>query len=137
MGIPLDCPFRKFDEIYEEIQNKVDYIIVDFHGEATSEKVAFGYYVDGKANIVYGTHTHVPTADEKFLPKGTAYITDVGMTGPLHSVIGLDVRQSLTKFLTGITKKYDIPKGEAIFNAIFVNLNPVQTEIKRIQIKTA
>ncbi len=136
MGIPLDCPFRKFDEIYEEIKDKVDYIIVDFHAEATSEKVAFGYYVDGRASIVYGTHSHIPTADGRVLPKGTAYITDVGMTGPLHSVIGIDIRQSLTKFLTGIPKKYDIPKGDTIFNAVLFNLDAIQTEIKRIQIKT-
>jgi metallophosphoesterase (TIGR00282 family) len=136
MGIPLDCPFRKFDEIYEEIKDKVDYIIVDFHAEATSEKTAFGYYVDGRASIVYGTHSHVPTADERFLPKGTAYITDVGMTGPLHSVIGIDIKQSLTKFLTGIPKKYNIPKGDTIFNAILFDLDAIQSEIIRIQIKT-
>jgi len=137
MGIPLDCPFRKFDDIYSEIENKVDYIIVDFHAEATSEKTALGYYLDGRANIVFGTHSHVPTADERFLPKGTAYVTDVGMTGPLHSVIGIDIKQSIEKFLTGIPKKYEIPKGEAIFNAIFVDLNNDQSEIERIQIKTA
>ena len=89
MGIPLDCPFRKFDEIYEKISKIADFIIVDFHAEATSEKNAFGFYVDGRADIVFGTHSHVATADEMLLPKGTAYITDVGLTGPKYSVIGM------------------------------------------------
>ena len=134
-GILLDCPFRKFDEIYEEIKNKIDYIIVDFHGDATSEKYTFGYYVDGRANIVFGTHTHVPTADERILPKGTFYITDVGMTGAYNSVIGIDINDAIKKFLTSMPIKYNISKGEAIFNGLFINTDKNQTEIKRIQIK--
>jgi metallophosphoesterase (TIGR00282 family) len=135
IDIPMYCPYRKFDEIYDEIKDKVDYIIVDFHAEATSEKNALGYYLDGRANLVYGTHSHVPTADARVLPKGTAYVTDIGMTGPLNSVIGIDIRQSLAKFLTGISKKYDIPKGDAIFNAMYFNLDNLQDEIERIQIE--
>jgi len=83
IDIPLDCPFRKFDEIYDEIKDKVDYIIVDFHAEATSEKNALGYYLDGRANLVYGTHSHVPTADARVLPKGTAYVTDIWDDGTI------------------------------------------------------
>ena len=135
MGIPLDCPFRKFDEIYEEIKDKVDYIIVDFHGEATSEKNAFGYYVDGRATIVYGTHTHVPTADERLLPNNTVYITDIGLTGAYQSVIGIEPKGSINRFLTGLPQKYEVAKGEKIFNALFVEIEDFQKEIKRIQIK--
>ncbi|RMA93194.1 TIGR00282 family metallophosphoesterase [Hydrogenothermus marinus] len=131
MGIPLDCPFRKFDEIYEEIKDKVDYIIVDFHGEATSEKNAFGYYVDGKADIVFGTHSHVATADEKMLPNGTIYITDIGMTGAYHSVIGMKIKEPIEKFLTGINQKYEVSKDGFLFQALFVDLE--KKEFKRIK----
>lgn len=122
MGIPLDCPFRKFDEIYEEIKEKVDYIIVDFHAEATSEKNAFGYYVDGRADIVFGTHSHVATADEKLLKKGTVYITDVGMTGAYHSVIGMEINKPITKFLTGLSQKFDVSKEGLLFQGLIVNI---------------
>ncbi|NPA52422.1 MAG: TIGR00282 family metallophosphoesterase [Aquificae bacterium] len=132
MGIPLDCPFRKFDEIYNQIKDKVDYIIVDFHAEATSEKTAFGYYVDGRASIVFGTHSHVQTADEIFLPKGTAYITDIGLTGALHSVIGMKIEEPIEKFLTGLPKKYEVATGELLFQAFFVDLQ--KKEIKRLRL---
>lgn len=135
MGLPLDCPFRKFDEIYEEIKDKADYIIVDFHGEATSEKNAFGYYVDGRATVVFGTHTHVQTADEKILPKNTVYITDVGLTGAYHSVIGVSIDEPIKGFLTGLPQKFEIAKGEKIFNAFFVEIEDFQIEMERIQIK--
>ncbi len=135
MGLPLDCPFRKFDEIYEDIKDKADYIIVDFHGEATSEKNAFGYYVDGRASIVFGTHTHVPTADERILPNRTVYITDIGLTGAYQSVIGIEPKGSIKGFLTGLPQRYNVAKGEKIFNALFVEIENFQIEIKRIQIK--
>ena len=85
-------------KIIEKIQNQVDIIIVDFHAEATAEKIALGYYLDGKATAIFGTHTHVQTADEKILPNGTAYITDIGMTGPKKSVIGMDIKASIKRF---------------------------------------
>ncbi len=134
MGIPLDCPFRKFDEIYEKISESVDFIIVDFHAEATSEKNAFGFYVDGRADIVFGTHSHVATADEMLLPKGTAYITDVGLTGPKYSVIGMKIEDPLKKFLTGVPVKYEVAKGPMLFQAILVEKNKNETFIKRIKI---
>ncbi len=134
MGIPLDCPFRKFDEIYEKIHEAVDYIIVDFHGEATSEKAAFGFYVDGRADIVFGTHSHVATADEIILPKGTAYITDVGLTGPKYSVIGMKIEEPIKKFLTGMPVKYEVAKGELLFQALLVEKNEKETKIKRIKL---
>lgn len=133
MGMVLDCPFRKFDEIYEIVKDKADYIIVDFHAEATSEKQAFGYYVDSRADIVFGTHTHVPTADERFLPGGTAFISDVGMTGALDSVIGVRKDEIIKKFISGIPQKYEPAEGQFIFNALYVNLK--DRNLKRIQIK--
>ena len=135
MGLPLDCPFRKFDEIYEEIKDKVDYIIVDFHGEATSEKNAFGYYVDGRATVVYGTHTHVQTADERILPKNTVYITDIGLTGAYHSVIGVKIDEPINGFLSGLPQKFEVAKGDKVFNSLFVEIKDFQIEIERIQIK--
>ncbi|WP_456382888.1 TIGR00282 family metallophosphoesterase [Persephonella sp.] len=135
MGIPLDCPFRKFDEIYEEIKGSVDYIIVDFHAEATSEKAAFGFYVDGRADIVFGTHSHVATADEIILPEGTVYITDVGLTGPKYSVIGMNPEEPIRKFLTGMPVKYEVAKGELLFQALFVEKTDEKTDIKRIKLQ--
>ena len=135
MGVPLDCPFRKFDEIYEKIKDEVDYIIVDFHAEATSEKTAFGYYVDGRADIVFGTHSHVATADEMILPKGTAYITDVGLTGPKYSVIGMKIEEPIQKFITGMPVKYDVAKGPLLFQALFVKKTEEKTEIIRLKLE--
>lgn len=122
MGGALDCPFRKFDEIYKSLKGYVDYFIVDFHGEASLEKQAFGYYVDGRSDIVFGTHTHVQTSDERFLPKGTAFITDVGMTGAIDSVIGVRKDEVIQKFMTGIPVKYEPAEGRFVFNALFVDL---------------
>ncbi len=133
MGIPLDCPFRKFDEIYEEIKDKVDYIVVDFHAEATSEKNAFGYYVDGRAHVVYGTHSHVATADEKILPKGTVYLSDIGMTGAYHSIIGMKIEQPLQKFLKGYSDRYEVSKDGLLFQAFFVDLSGDKPKFERIK----
>jgi len=133
MGIPLDCPFRKFDEIYEQVKD-CDYIIVDFHAEATSEKTAFGYYVDGRATVVFGTHSHVATADEKLLPKGTVYLSDVGMTGAYHSVIGMKIDQPIQKFLTGLSKKYDVAKDGLLFQAFFVDLTEEKPQFERVKL---
>lgn len=120
---PLDCPFRKFDEIYETVSKKSDIIIVDFHAEATSEKKAFGWYVDGRASCVYGTHTHVQTSDETILPKGTGYITDIGMTGSFDSVIGIEKEDSIMKFITQAKVKYRVAKGDPGINGIIVIIN--------------
>ena len=106
-----DNPFTKVDEIIKKINNIVDIIIVDFHAEATAEKIAMGYYLDGRVNAIYGTHTHVQTADETILPKGTAYITDIGMTGPIHSVIGMDIEVSFKRFTTSFPERYKQAEG--------------------------
>ncbi|ACM60090.1 hypothetical protein B0S90_1280 [Caldicellulosiruptor bescii] len=112
----LDCPFRKIDEILKKIECPI--IIVDFHAEATSEKIALGFYVDGRVSCLYGTHTHVQTADEKILPNGTAYITDIGMTGPYDSVLGVDKDIVIQKFTTLLPVRFEVAKGKAQFNGI-------------------
>jgi hypothetical protein len=120
----IDCPFRKFDEIYERVRNDASIIIVDFHAEATSEKRAMGWYVDGRASALFGTHTHVQTADEQILPKGTAYITDIGMTGPLHSVIGVKKELAIEKFLTAMPRRFEVASGPSVFCAVLLELDP-------------
>ncbi len=110
MNVLSENPFIKINEILEEINKKADIIIVDFHAEATAEKIAMGYYLDGRVNIVFGTHTHVQTADEQILEKGTAYITDIGMTGPKKSVIGMDVNVSIKRFETTLPEKYKLAR---------------------------
>ncbi len=119
----MDCPFRVGKESIEKLLSETKIIIIDFHAEATSEKIAFGHYMDGKASAVIGTHTHVQTADEKILPNGTAYITDVGMTGPSDSVIGIEKEQIIQKFLTNMPARFETAKGEGIFSAVVVEVN--------------
>ncbi|PIQ81916.1 MAG: TIGR00282 family metallophosphoesterase [Candidatus Omnitrophica bacterium CG11_big_fil_rev_8_21_14_0_20_64_10] len=112
MGVDaLDDPFRKADQLIEELKQKTKVILVDFHAEATSEKIVMGWYLDGRVSAVVGTHTHVQTADERILPKGTAYLTDLGMTGPHDSVIGREIKPVLEKFLTGMPNKFDVAEG--------------------------
>ncbi|MEG0310240.1 MAG: TIGR00282 family metallophosphoesterase [Eubacterium sp.] len=106
----LDSPFLLFDRIYPEIEGKYDLLIIDFHAEATSEKIAFGYYLDGKASVVVGTHTHVQTADNRLLPKGTAYITDLVMTGPLNGVLGVEKEIIINNMLTKRPERFIIEK---------------------------
>ena len=98
-------------------------IIVDFHAEATSEKVAMGFYLDGKVSVVAGTHTHVQTSDERILPKGTAYITDLGMTGPYNSVLGIDIDLVVKKFLTQMPTRFAVAKGPVKLNSIIVDID--------------
>ena len=120
---PLDCPFRKFDSIYEKVKDESDAIIVDFHAEATSKKIAMGHYLDGRVAAVFGTHTHVQTSDAVILPKGTAYITDLGMTGPAVSVIGREIAPVLKKFTTGIPAKFDIAAGPSVLEGAILELD--------------
>lgn len=114
---PADSPFTMVDEIIENIKRKTDIIVVDFHAEATSEKIAMGYYLDGKVSCVFGTHTHVQTADEKILKNGTGYITDLGMCGPIHSVLGINKNAVVGKFLDNMPVKFEVANGEAMFSA--------------------
>ncbi len=120
-----DCPFRKLDQILKLIKpKKNDIILIDFHAEATSEKVAFGWYVDGRVSAVLGTHTHIPTADEKILPQGTGYLTDVGMVGGTDTVIGVKKEIIIDKFLTQTGLAHEFPEtGEAVINAVVLEID--------------
>jgi metallophosphoesterase (TIGR00282 family) len=126
-----DDPFRKADELLQQISSKV--IIVDLHAEATSEKIAMGWYLDGRVTAVLGTHTHVPTADSRVLPKGTAYQTDVGMSGPYDSVIGVEKDQILQRFLTGLPSRFDAAKGDPRFCGVLIECDPVTGRALSIQ----
>ena len=134
-----DCPFKKVDDLIKEAKKRTNIIFVDFHAEATSEKVAMGYFLDGRASAVVGTHTHVPTADERVLTKGTAYITDVGMTGPLDGVIGVERENVINKFMTGLPIRFNaLEQGAAQLNAVLIDINEKTgkaTSIQRINLK--
>ncbi len=119
----VDCPFRAMDQLLVEFEHKPVPIIVDFHAEATSEKVAMGRYLDGRVSAVLGTHTHVGTADAHLLPGGTAYVTDIGMVGPIDSVIGDDPDSVIKRFLTQIPSRLSVGKGEVSFDAILVEVD--------------
>lgn len=119
----FDCPFRAIDQLLEEVANKPSAIIVDFHAEATSEKVALGRYLDGRVSAVLGTHTHVGTIDARLLPKGTAFISDVGMTGPIDSVIGDDTDAVIRRFLTQLPHRLSVGKGSVILNSVLVEVD--------------
>ncbi|MBU7005247.1 TIGR00282 family metallophosphoesterase [Phosphitispora fastidiosa] len=119
----LDCPFRTVEQILNEINDLTNIIIVDFHAEATSEKIALGWYLDGKVTAVAGTHTHVQTADERILPGGTAYITDLGMTGPLNSIIGVKIDIALKKFITQMPVRFESADGPFQFNAVVIEVD--------------
>ena len=136
MNVLSDNPFLIAKDIVEKIESQVDIIIVDFHGEATAEKIAFAYYMDGKITAMFGTHTHVQTADERIFPKGTGYITDIGMTGPIESVIGMSIEASVKRFETSLPEKYKIAEGKTMLNGVIFqiddNTNKV-INIKRVQ----
>jgi len=119
----VDCPFRAIDQLLTEVKSKPPVIIVDFHAEATSEKVAMGRYLDGRVSAVLGTHTHVGTSDSQLLPQGTAYVTDVGMTGPVDSVIGMETEVVIQRFLTGIPHRMSVARGKTMFNAVLLRVD--------------
>ena len=138
INILSENPFIIANKIVEKIKDKVDIIIIDFHAEATAEKIAMGRYLDGKITALFGTHTHVQTADEQIFPEGTAYITDIGMTGPKNSVIGMDIKASIKRFETTLPEKYKLAEGDCIFNAVIFDIDDETnkvTDIKRINIK--
>ncbi|MBE3553545.1 MAG: TIGR00282 family metallophosphoesterase [Thermicanus sp.] len=135
---PTDCPFRKADEWLEEAKEHTPILLVDFHAEATAEKVAMGWYLDGRVSAVLGTHTHIQTADERILPKGTAYLTDVGMVGPSDGILGMAKEGIITRFLTQLPTRFEVeesPRRE--LGAVLVEISPKTgeaTDIKRIRI---
>ncbi len=119
----IDCPFKAMDMILKNVSEKTKNIIVDFHADATAEKIAMGWYLDGKVSALIGTHTHVPTADASILPKGTAYITDVGMTGPYDSVVGMNKEIGIKRFLLQVPHKYEVATGDVRLCGVNVNIN--------------
>jgi len=119
----LDCPFQVARREVARLKTETRAIIVDMHAEATSEKMAMGHFLDGEVAAVVGTHTHVQTADEQILPKGTAYITDIGMTGPIHSVIGIKKEIAIEKFLTGMPRRFEVASGPAVLSAVLLELD--------------
>jgi len=119
----FDCPFRAMDQLLAELERKPPVIIIDFHAEATSEKMAMGRYLDGRVSAVLGTHTHVGTIDTQLLPQGTAYVTDIGMTGPIDSVIGDDTEAVLQRFLTIIPHRLSVGQGKVMLNAVLVRVD--------------
>ena len=132
----FDCPFRAMDKLLAEFKDKTNVIIVDFHAEATSEKVAMGWYLDGRVSAVLGTHTHVGTIDARILPRGTAYVTDIGMVGPMDSIIGDDANSVINRFLSQIPGRLSVGKGIVDFNAILIEVNEdtgKAVDIKRIR----
>ena len=132
----LDCPFQKAIEVVNQRKSECTHIIVDFHAEATSEKMALARYLDGKVSALIGTHTHVQTADEHILPNGTGYLTDVGMTGPYNSILGVDSDAVINKFITQLPERFEVADGGAQFNGVFIDLeidSGLCKNIERIQ----
>lgn len=123
MGQTLDCPFRAIDEALDDLRD-CHVILVDLHAEATSEKVGMGYYLDGRVSGVVGTHTHIPTSDTRVLPRGTAYVTDLGMCGALHSVLGMEIEPVLQRFLTQRPNRWNpVDRGPAVFNSVIIDID--------------
>lgn len=132
----LDCPFRVSKQIIDEIRKVTNIIIVDFHAEVTSEKLALGWYLDGQVSALCGTHTHVQTADERLLSNGTAYITDLGMTGPRDSVLGVETEIIINKFLTQLPSRFEVAKGLYQFNGVVIDIDEetgLAKDIQRVQ----
>lgn len=130
---PLDCPFRTADALVESIRKKTPIILLDFHGEASSEKMAMGWHLDGCVSAIVGTHTHVQTADERILPKGTAFISDVGMTGAYDGVIGIDRESVLRKFLTQLPVRFEVQQGRWQLNAVTIDIDTGTGKAKQIR----
>lgn len=131
---PLDCPFEKAEELVEIAKKRTKFVFVDFHAEATSEKLAMGWHLDGKVSAVAGTHTHVQTNDERILPQGTAYVTDVGMVGPQDGILGMERTAVLRKFKTQLPVRFVVDEGKWHFHAVCIDLDPNTGLGKKIQL---
>jgi metallophosphoesterase (TIGR00282 family) len=129
---PIDCPFRTADDVITRISSDVRIIIVDFHAEATSEKLALGFYLDGRVSVLAGTHTHVQTADERILGGGTAYITDVGMTGPFESIIGVKKEQVIDRFLYGRPFRFEVANESPCLEGLLVEIDEETGKAKQV-----
>ena len=133
INILSENPFLVAKEIVNKIKDKVDIIIIDFHAEATGEKITMGYYLDGMVTAVFGTHTHVQTADERILPKGTAYISDIGMTGAKNSALGMDVSVAIKRFETALPERYKVATGEGILNGVIFDIDDKTNKVVNIK----
>lgn len=122
MKVTADCPFKCADTLVEQLRRECDAVLVELHAETTSEKVTLGWYLDGRASIAVGTHTHIPTADGRILTRGTAYLTDAGMTGPYQSCLGRDVQAVLGRFLDGMPRRFDIAENDVRLSGCLVTL---------------
>ena len=134
----LDCPFQRVEDLLRELSGECDVLLLDFHAESTSEKMAMGWYLDGRVTAVVGTHTHVQTADERILPGGTAFISDLGMVGPWNSVIGFTKEPVLAKTTTGMPARFEVADGPAVYSAVLLTVDEgtgKAAEIERIQIR--
>ena len=128
----VDCPFKAMDRVLNEIPKNVP-VFVDFHAEATSEKITLGYYLDGRVTALVGTHTHVQTSDALVLPQGTAYLTDLGMTGPYVSSIGRDLKPVTKKFITGLPSRFDVAEGPCVLEGAVIDFDPVSKRANSIE----
>ena len=129
----LDDPFQKVEDLLKELADSCDILLLDFHAETTSEKMAMGWYLDGRVNAVVGTHTHIQTADERILPEGTAYITDLGMTGPWNSVLGVKTELILQKVRTAMPVRFDVAEGPAVYSGILLEVEDATNRTKSIE----
>jgi 2',3'-cyclic-nucleotide 2'-phosphodiesterase len=136
MGMKSDCPFLCADRMIEKLRAQADAIIVEIHGEATSEKQALGWYLDGRVTAVLGTHTHVPTADACILPKGTAFMCDVGMTGPYRSVIGREIDPVVNKFVDGLPRRFEIASDDVRISAALIEIGASMARAEKIELLT-
>ncbi|MHC4269032.1 MAG: TIGR00282 family metallophosphoesterase [Planctomycetota bacterium] len=130
---PIDCPFRAADIAIEELSKQTNIIVVDMHAEATSEKIAMGWYLDGRVSAVVGTHTHVQTSDERILPKGTGYITDLGMTGPHESILGRKIDRVLKSIVTQVPTRYDIAENDLHIEGVVITVNKETGKAEKIK----
>ena len=136
LNLKADCPFLCADRMIEQLKAQADAIIVEIHAEATSEKQALGWHLDGRVTAVLGTHTHVPTADARVLPKGTAFMCDVGMTGPYQSVLGRDVNAVVARFLDGMPRRFEVATEDVRISAALVQIGASKANAEKIELLT-
>lgn len=136
MNMKAECPFAAADRLIEQLRPQADALIVEVHAEATSEKQALGWYLDGRVTAVLGTHTHVPTADACILPKGTAFMCDVGMTGPYASVLGREVKPVVEKFLDGMPRRFDVATGDVRLSAALLEIDASKATARKLELLT-
>jgi hypothetical protein len=136
MNMRSDCPFQTADRLIEQLRPQADAIVVEFHAEATSEKQAMGWHLDGRVTAVLGTHTHVPTADATILPKGTAFMCDVGMTGPYASVLGRDIQPVVEKFIDGMPRRFEVATGDVRLSAALIEIGASNANALNIELVT-